>query len=201
MHRYSPLFVVLLAVVAFAQDTQTPQQPGPANNYGVPSAPKPGHPLDPNDVAVLTGKTGNSAPAQQQYASPQVYYSYPTGESMFSQSSVGYAFGQQPNFSIGYGNNWQSWQNRGGTWESGAYYSGYSNSNINGSQFANVTTETSPFRLGHPRGRKRPGFGPNFFFGNRTPGFGFNRWRPNFWSSPAPVHAPTGSMFSPGLRP
>jgi hypothetical protein len=201
MQRFSLFLVVLLAVVAFAQDTQSPQnqQPGPANNYGVPAAPKPGHSLDPNDVAVLTGKTGNSATAQRQYATPQLYYSDPTGGSMFSQSSVGYAFGQQPNFSIGYGNNWQSWQNRGGSWESGAYYGGYSN--LNGSQFANVTTETSPFRLGHPRGRRRPGFGPTFFFGNRTPGFGFNRWRPNLWSSPAQVKAPTGSMFSPGLRP
>src|SRR3954447_24111600 len=117
--RLITLFLaVLLAVTAGAQtspqNTPASQKPGPENNYGVPSAPKPGHPLDPNDVAVLTGKAGKSAPQQRQYATPQFYYPDPTGGSMFSESSVGYAFGQQPNFSIGYGNNWQSWQNRGG---------------------------------------------------------------------------------------
>jgi hypothetical protein len=182
MRRFIPLLVVLLAVATFAQsapqDSSTPQQAGPQSNYGVPPAPKPGHPLDPNDVAILTGKTGYSASQQRQYGTPQLYYSYPTGGSMFSESSVGYAFGQQPNFSIGYGNNWQSWQNRGGNWGSGSYYGGYSN--FNGSQFANVTTEASPF---HFPGIRRPGFGSPFFFGNRTPGFG-NRWRPHFWASP-----------------
>ena len=145
MRRFSPLLVVLLALAAFAQsapqNSSEPQQSGPQNNYGVPPAPKPGHPLDPHDVAILTGKAGNSAPQQGQYATPQLYYSYPTGGSMFSQSSVGYAFGQQPNFSIGYGNNWQSWQTRGGNWESGSYSSGYSN--FNGSQFARFTSAAS----------------------------------------------------------
>jgi hypothetical protein len=197
MRNFASLLVVLVAVSAFAQDTQSApasQQPGPSNNYGVPSAPKPGHPLDPNDVAILTGKSSNSAPAQQPYMTPQIYYSYPTGGSMFTQSTVGNAFGQQPNFSVGYGNNWQGW-NQTGNW--GGYSGSFSN--LNGSQFANVTTEATPFHLSN---RRRPGFGPNFFFG-RSPGFGFNnRWRPNFWSSPGRhVQAPTGLTSSPGLRP
>lgn len=224
MRKFSPLLVVLLAVAAFAQSDQStplPQQPGPANNYGIPPAPKPGHPLDPGDVAVLTGKTGNAAPAPQQYMTPQIYYSYPTGGSMFSQSTVGNAFGQQPDFSMGFGNDWGFRNNFGFAnnrrrssgfgfrntctgypdndfCNSAQIYNGYTN--FNGSQFANVTTEATPFHLS---GRRRPGFGPTFFFGNRTPGFGFiNRWRPNLWSSPGPhVQAPTGVKSSPGLRP
>ena len=48
-------------------------------------APQLGHPLDPADVAILTGKARGAA-APSGAAVPPVYYGYPVGVPLFSQS-------------------------------------------------------------------------------------------------------------------
>lgn len=49
-------------------------------------APKLGHPLDPADVAILTGKTRAAAPAAYSlYAMPYGYYTYPINAPLFGQ--------------------------------------------------------------------------------------------------------------------
>jgi hypothetical protein len=54
---------------------QKPTEPQPPLAQ---SAPTPGHPLDPNDVAILTGHARSSAPAAYgtPYAAPTVVYGY-----------------------------------------------------------------------------------------------------------------------------
>lgn len=49
------------------------------------TAPKPGHPLDPADVATLSGKSSTAALPYQVYGTPYVYYS--GSESLFGQQA------------------------------------------------------------------------------------------------------------------
>ncbi len=51
-----------------AQPAPLAQQPQPA--------PTPGHPLDPNDVAILTGHAVGSNAARSPYTAPTILYSY-----------------------------------------------------------------------------------------------------------------------------
>ncbi len=196
MRRFLPFFALIITTSVFAQQSQpysqSPSTGDKQNNYGVPPAPKPGHPLDPNDVATLTGKNDQQRPA---YATPQVYYSAPVGGSIFTQSTVGNAFQSQPYGYMGYRRNWAG--NSGWGW--GPYYG--SGVDLNGSQFANVTTETRA-----PLFRTGPGFAPIPLFGGNFSGrpgrFGANRWRPNLWFGPgAHFQNPTGLGFLPSPRP
>jgi hypothetical protein len=195
MRRFLPILMLLAAVTLVAQQSApsstTPPSTEAENNYGFPPAPKPGHPLDPNDVATLTGKNNQNQP-QQNYATPQVYYTAPVGGSMFTQSAVGDAFVGGSN--VGYG---MVGYNYGGYGYGG--YNGYGYGLGNGSQFANVSTATRP-PLGFGA-TGRPGASP--FFGTGRPGqFGGNRWRPNVWFGPgAHFQHPTGQWFSPNPRP
>ncbi|SRR5581483_8624779 len=96
------LVVAMLSAVAIAQQqpaeqTQASQSQNtyaaptsaPQQSQGLPAAPTPGHPLDPADVAVLTGKSasGGSAPA---YASPQVYFDPTPFAGTYSGDAVGF---------------------------------------------------------------------------------------------------------------
>lgn len=74
------LVVLILAAsgVLRAQDAASAQAPAPA--------PKLGHPLDPADVDILTGKTRAPAySAYRGYAGPYAY-GYPANASLFGQS-------------------------------------------------------------------------------------------------------------------
>lgn len=77
--RKAFLVVLALAVpgLLLAQEAP-PAQPAPA--------PKLGHPLDPADVAILTGKTRAAAPAAYSlYVMPYGYYTYPVNAPLFGQ--------------------------------------------------------------------------------------------------------------------
>ncbi len=78
--RKALLLVLVLAVpgLLLAQEAQVLPQAKPA--------PKLGHPLDPADVAILTGKAKASAESHSRlYAMPYLYFSYPMNASLFSQ--------------------------------------------------------------------------------------------------------------------
>ncbi len=68
------------------EDSAPAPQPCPAEGTGAQPAPKPGHPLDPEDVRILTGRPITSVPAADRtgYGAPQVYLG-PTGQ-------MGYGF-------------------------------------------------------------------------------------------------------------
>lgn len=178
MRRVYLFATLLFAASLFAQQspdyTQTQTEASPAQTTAKP-APKPGQPLDPEDVAILTGKK-DAAERSQRYASPQMYNFYPANSSIFTQSSVGNAFMGDPN--IGYGNG-----------------SGYSYRRGN-SSFVNT------WFFGH-RGTLKPGGAPSFFFGTNTPGSFHNRWQPGrVWFGPGShFRGPTGFVFLPGLQP
>lgn len=65
--------VLLVATATLAQQTPTPQQDQPVASPAdtASAAPQPGHPLDPADVDILTGK--NKPEGRRGYAQP--YYS------------------------------------------------------------------------------------------------------------------------------
>jgi len=72
MKRIALLALVLLAACCFAQQPTAPatDSAAPSSQY---AAPVPGHPLDPADVAVLTGKSSATYAAPANYAAPAVY--------------------------------------------------------------------------------------------------------------------------------
>lgn len=198
MGRFLLFALLATAVSLFAQQTLPAATPSTSDqqtqNFGIPPAPKPGHPLDPNDVAILTGKSGSTR-QMSSYPTPQTYYTAPVGGSLFTQSEAGRAFQSRPSVYVSYGPGWHA---QGGSWGWGPYYGGYTNAlSITGSQFANVTTEIRPpFAL-------RPGSAPILLFGGGKPGlFGHHRLRPNIWFGPgAHFKHPIGPVFSPGRQP
>jgi hypothetical protein len=60
----------------------------PAENSAAKPAPKKGHPLDPADVAVLTGKDRPSGTNYRYGGSPYVYADFPSGGSVFTGGST-----------------------------------------------------------------------------------------------------------------
>jgi len=81
--RKALLLVVVLAVpgLLLAQETQPAQTLPQAK-----PAPRLGHPLDPADVAILTGKAKASAGTRHGlYAMPYLYFNYPINQPLFSQ--------------------------------------------------------------------------------------------------------------------
>jgi hypothetical protein len=87
-----PLLVVLILVAQSvlaqepppAQNPPEPARPAPAQTQ---AAPKPGHPLDPADVDVLSGKNkALSSGAYGYAASPSLYWSYPLGRGAYSST-------------------------------------------------------------------------------------------------------------------
>lgn len=179
MRRFFPFLVLLFAATTlFAQQSTdyAPQASGDkVSQMTAKPAPKPGHPLDPDDVAVLTGK--KDAENRRSYSTPQMYYSYPVGGSMFTQSTVGNAFMGDSGLGYGYGAR-----------------SGYG---LNTSSFSNT------WFFGH-RGIRKPGGGARFILGPGAPGlFHINRWTPGrLWFGPGShFSGPTGFAFLPNLRP
>ncbi len=94
------LIVAMVSAIAVAQQqtaeqTQASQSQSnsaptsaPQESRGLLAAPTPGHPLDPADVAVLTGKSrAGSAPA---YTSPQVYFDPTPFAGTYSGDAAGF---------------------------------------------------------------------------------------------------------------
>lgn len=85
------LVVLLLAGQSLLAQEPPPAQKPPEQTAPAPAqpqaAPKLGHPLDPADVDVLTGK--NKAPASGAYgysATPYLYLNYPLGQAAYGSS-------------------------------------------------------------------------------------------------------------------
>ncbi len=83
MRRALWIVMILTAQGVFAQETPPAQKRSeetraPRGQSQAQAAPKPGHPLDPADVDVLTGKAKPSgAPGYRSEAAPYPYASYP----------------------------------------------------------------------------------------------------------------------------
>jgi hypothetical protein len=76
--------------------TETPSEPV---QFKVPTLPQQGHPLDPHDVEVLTGKSSTSTPASERagYAGYAGYYAYGANVPLFTggQFNSTRSFGDQ----------------------------------------------------------------------------------------------------------
>jgi hypothetical protein len=98
MYRLALLvcFCLFLAVTALAQQPVSSSTSNSQMSAGVTQelmkAPEPGHPLDPNDVAVLTGK--DKEPQSGAYGDGSTYLMYGTGTGNGSGSGSGYGYGR-----------------------------------------------------------------------------------------------------------
>lgn len=175
--------LLALGVCALAQDTTSSPYLKPPDSARQPSI-QPGHPLDPYDVDVLTGRMD----AAERYQ-PQMYYSLPLGESQFSGGTTssglngfGFGIGRFDSFRFDpaiRGTRFFKHPrlfNRSRGFIPGDFLGPFavhplslSSSEWGLSQFANVSTSSFPnFRF---FGIKQAGFRPRRFFGNGTPAF------------------------------
>ena len=86
-----PLLVVGQELVGGEENTERvtesqPAEPQPTAFQSAQPAPTPGHPLDPNDVAILTGHA--RGPASAAYSTPTIVYGY----------TPSYSYGYGPHF-------------------------------------------------------------------------------------------------------
>lgn len=185
MRRLILVSLLLTAACALAQDTQPAKVP--SSDAARQSATQPGHPLDPYDVYVLTGKKDEAERRQQTTPSMQMYYGVPSGDSQFSGagSSRWDSSGTQMFDTSGF-----SGENNFNGFNAGIPFG----SQFSGSQFADVTTLSRP-GFGF-LDRRRAGFRPRWFFGNGTPAFNF---RPRGFGGG--FQGFTAPGFSPGPRP